>query len=74
MSFCGNCGASLEEGKKFCGACGTPVDDEPIVETEPAAEAIPAVIHRTPKVVNSSLFILLLSRTFTKKDLCFLCF
>lgn len=39
MSFCGNCGASLEEGKKFCGACGTPVDDEPIVETEPAAEA-----------------------------------
>jgi len=39
MPFCGNCGASLEEGKKFCGACGTPVDDEPIVETEPAAEA-----------------------------------
>jgi len=28
MAFCGNCGAQIEEGKKFCPVCGTPVDEE----------------------------------------------
>ena len=31
MAFCGNCGAKIEDGKKFCPACGTPVDGEPEV-------------------------------------------
>jgi zinc ribbon protein len=26
MAFCGNCGAAIEEGKKFCRMCGTPVE------------------------------------------------
>lgn len=29
MAFCKNCGASLEEGKKFCPGCGTAVDSAP---------------------------------------------
>jgi hypothetical protein len=27
MAFCGNCGAEIETGAKFCGGCGQPVGD-----------------------------------------------
>ena len=26
--YCKNCGMKLEEGAKFCGGCGMPVDNE----------------------------------------------
>jgi hypothetical protein len=36
--FCKNCGAKLEEGIKFCGKCGTPVDNSAIVQLSPERE------------------------------------
>ena len=27
MSFCGNCGAQIPDGTKFCPECGDPFDD-----------------------------------------------
>ena len=37
---CNNCGTELENGVKFCGACGTPADAAPVEETAtPVAEA-----------------------------------
>jgi Flp pilus assembly protein TadD len=27
MAFCGNCGAEIEQGAKFCGGCGQPLGD-----------------------------------------------
>lgn len=32
MGFCGNCGAELETGAKFCGQCGQPISLKPIEE------------------------------------------
>lgn len=29
MAFCSNCGAQLQDGEKFCSACGTPVEAAP---------------------------------------------
>ncbi len=35
-SFCGQCGAKLEEGSLFCGDCGSPVEaDTPSAANEP---------------------------------------
>jgi len=56
--FCQHCGAELEDGAKFCTTCGTPVEDFPATEQEPApeapaaevpvAEAAPAAPGNTP--------------------------
>ena len=40
--FCPNCGASVTEGRKFCGKCGVALNSR-IVETTPAAPSIPYV-------------------------------
>lgn len=37
MAFCKNCGAQVEDGIKFCAACGTPVDGAPAQQAQPAA-------------------------------------
>lgn len=38
MSFCGNCGKKLNEGVKFCPACGTPVNREQQVNVSKRTE------------------------------------
>jgi len=45
---CSNCGADLAEGTRFCGACGTAVASEAVVEEPVAAEA-PAETVDTPE-------------------------
>ena len=39
MAFCGNCGAKIADGKKFCPACGTPIDGEPEMNENNAYDA-----------------------------------
>ena len=34
VMYCKNCGMKLEEGAKFCGGCGMPVDNEIFEFTE----------------------------------------
>lgn len=34
MNFCHQCGASLAEGMRFCGECGTPIDENPVSTAE----------------------------------------
>ncbi|MBA2713965.1 MAG: zinc ribbon domain-containing protein [Rubrobacteraceae bacterium] len=31
QAYCTNCGAMLGAGRRFCGACGTPADDAPLL-------------------------------------------
>ncbi len=38
MAFCGNCGAKIEDGEKFCPACGTPLEAEAAVNETAANE------------------------------------
>ena len=40
---CPKCGANIEDGSKFCVACGNPLEEPvaPVVEETPAVEAIP---------------------------------
>ncbi len=39
--FCSNCGNQIRDGAKFCGKCGTPVEEEPAPAPQPA-EITPA--------------------------------
>lgn len=41
MAFCGKCGAQLEEGKKFCPACGAPVENAAPAAAAPQYEQAP---------------------------------
>ena len=50
---CSNCGADLAEGTKFCGACGTAVAAEAVVEEPIVAEA-PAETAETPETVETT--------------------
>lgn len=36
--FCGNCGAYLEDGAKFCSECGNPIEETPSEELEEVEE------------------------------------
>lgn len=50
---CPKCGANIEDGSKFCVACGNPLEElvAPVVEETPAVEAIPvAPVPPTPPV------------------------
>lgn len=47
---CTNCGASLKFGAKFCGKCGTPVEQQPVIEIpnapwRPPFEGQPQVVQ-----------------------------
>ena len=33
--FCKYCGNRLDDGDRFCGACGHPVDEKPVQEAAP---------------------------------------
>jgi len=41
QAYCTNCGAMLGAGTRFCGACGTPADDAPLLG-EPSAGPRPS--------------------------------
>ena len=43
MAFCGKCGQKIEEGIKFCPACGAPVE---VNATQSAQSQQPAGGHR----------------------------
>ena len=47
MSFCSNCGNSLEADAKFCRNCGAPVAE---YQTPPCAPAAPVVVPPVPQV------------------------
>ena len=40
MAFCKNCGKELQDGVKFCAACGTPVEAQPEQTAAPAQEPV----------------------------------
>jgi uncharacterized RDD family membrane protein YckC len=42
--FCSKCGASVEPGKAFCGACGQPVTGFSVGQSGTAAAPVPSVI------------------------------
>lgn len=63
--FCGNCGAKIEEGCKFCVACGTKVEmptpqpevsveAQPVVPVEPAIQQPIAQVQYQPAAVPNS--------------------
>ena len=41
VHFCPKCGGKLPENAKFCGKCGTPISQAPVVRPEPIAAAEP---------------------------------
>lgn len=52
--FCENCGTKLEEGVKFCPACGTKakvIEETPVVDT-PAVEEPTVLIEETPVITE----------------------
>ena len=49
MSFCPNCGCSLEPSSKFCRNCGAAVAEPSI----PAVPVAPAVVAPVPQVYNA---------------------
>ena len=59
--YCRQCGTKLDDGVKFCGYCGTPVEQkqasqpvavpEPIVEPEPVVVAAEPIVEPDPVVV-----------------------
>jgi len=53
--YCKHCGAPLEDGAKFCAACGVAVEEVPevaeaAVEQEAVAEAAPEAVAANPNV------------------------
>jgi uncharacterized membrane protein len=42
MAFCAKCGATLNEGAAFCGACGSPVGTAQAAGTAPPAANVPS--------------------------------
>ena len=55
MSFCGNCGAQIPDGTKFCPECGQKVAAQQPVPAEPVQSAYeaPAQQSYTPPVQQS---------------------
>ena len=48
MPFCENCGKELKQTSKFCGSCGTPVDNK--TQTEPISSPAPVSVAHQPTV------------------------
>lgn len=39
MAFCGNCGAKVDDGVKFCPSCGTAIDAADIEQNAEGSES-----------------------------------
>lgn len=49
MKSCEKCGASIEDGAKFCSLCGAPQEDRMAAEADPAQEMHPAAELQQPE-------------------------
>lgn len=54
MAFCGKCGQQVNDGIKFCPACGAPISTAPVPEAQPGTTANNSVDDKFDRINNTA--------------------